>query len=158
MSPANQVRVRGGRKKQTSHRTKNFAENDPPFISISGLFDDFWLPTFFWIDISAIKELTVNVYLPPDQKVENHKTAIVLVGTRLQLVSIARGEVTKISIQPLDTANSRIGFDVPSAELAPQGDERKLGMKLISIEFNDKNLLPADLFRFQQNNITAAAV
>jgi hypothetical protein len=150
--------LRRARKKRVSIRTPNLIKNNLQSISISNLFNDFWLPTFFWIDISGIKSLILDVYIPDDKTIHNSKTVVIMVGTRLQLASIVRGRVTQIFIQLETIANSRIGFDIPSAESAPQGDERKLGMNLISIEFDEKKILGVDLFKLQKNNISVATL
>lgn len=141
------------RRKNSEIDTPKFLKNDLQFITVSDLFDDFWLPMAFWIDVSGIKQIKINVYIPRGIEYENNKIAVILVGTRLQIVSISRGEINKISILPIDTLNSRIGFELSSAEVVPNRDERKLGVKLISIEFDDEIILPENFYYLKHDRI-----
>ena len=123
-----------------------------PFISIFGLFDDGWLSTLSWLDISGASQLSIKVFLPLVPKAESHKKVIVLCDTRYEVFSIVRGELTQMHIQPLAITNSRVGFDVVSPEFAKVGDKRQLGMKLAAIEVDGRNLTLEDLRKMQQRN------
>ena len=136
---------------ETEAEAEAEAEAETSSISIYGLFKDFWLSTLSWIDISGVVQLSINVFLPHVQGAESHKSVIVLSGARPRIVSIARGVLTRIPVQLPDLSICRIGLDAMSPELARQGDERQLGMKLVSIEMSEKKITPENLFKQQQN-------